>query len=423
MKFSNMNEIFLMLERAIKAGLIHTVLRDETEIVNATEGEMIIDYTYDPKAPVLKVIRNGSPEFLYTESDRLFRDFRDRVFQVGTNNTGDGYSPSIYFKLNNGTNENSGFDKDTVTAFYNEFKNNPNIKPYLKKVKNSEGEHTLYPYTDSDHIYLDLSEIFETNEQDVRTITEVFNEIWTAVSNMKNALEDSINNVKNTMTQITKDFNDVDIIQDALLGTLNDTNNANLEAIKNLQIEFDKLLGDVEGAIRPVGLSLTHPSGDVVVPVLFTISGGRDIANGIKELFLASIYIADNNNQQYAKIGSDIMSEGGNFGSSELNLEWVTKRMGGTTTIYDCKQVNNNQFVVLLRTGNYRVFNKYVDTLIIEPKPNGFAGYTVQSAGYVYNKFINGPGYEGSMFRKFTSTMLVTEKLILGNSMAIKITK
>lgn len=423
MKFSNMNEIFLMLERAVKAGLIHVTLRDETEIGSATEGEMIIDYTFDPKAPVLKVMRNGKPEFLYTESDRLFREFRSKVFQIGTGESGDGYSPSIYFKLNNGTNENSGFDKDTVTAFYNEFKNNPNIKPYLKRVKNSTGEHALYPYTDSDHIYLDISEIFNTDTQDVRTVTEVFQEIWNAILSVKNALQDSIENIKKTMENITKDFNDVDTIQDALLNTLNDTNNANLDAIKNLQNEFDNLLSNVEGAIRPVGLTLSHPSGDVVIPVLFTLSGGRDIANGIKELFLASIYIVDNNNQQYAKIGSDILSEGGSFNSSNHNLEWITRRIGGTTSIFDCKQVSNNQFVVLMRTGSYRVFNKYVDNLRIEPKPEGYAGYTVQSAGYVYNKFINGSGYEGTMFRKFTSVMLVTEKLILGNSMALKITK
>lgn len=422
MQLKNMNEIFVTLERMIKAGLIHCVLRDEREVGSAIEGEMIIDYTFDPKAPVLKVIRKGVPEFLYTESDRLFREFRDRVFQVGTEPTGDGYSPSIYFKIDNGTNNNSGFDKDTVTSFYNEFKNDPNIKPYIKHVKNNEGEYVLYPFTDSDHIYLDISEIFNTDNQDVRSITDVFGEIWRSVVDIKNALETSINTVSETMSKITKDFNDVDVIQNDLLNTLDDTNKANLEAIKNLKNEFDALLADVEGAIRPIDFKLTHMNGDVVVPVLFTLSGGRDIANGIKELFLASLYIVDRNCNQYTKIGSDILNEGGDFTSSDLSLEWTTRRKDNITVVYDCKQVSNNQFVVLMRTGEYRIYNKYIDSTSIVPKPDGYAGYTVQSATHVYNKMINGPGWTGPMFRKFSSALIVTDKLILGN-MSLKIGK
>lgn len=423
MKFSNLNDIFLGLERMIKAGLIHVVLRNETEVGDAQEGEMIIDYNYDPKAPVLKVIRNGEPEFLYTESDRLFREFRERVFQVGTNSTGDGYIPSIYFKLHKGDNENTGFDKDTIAAFYNEFKNNENLKPYIKRVKTPTGEHQLYPFTDSNHIYVDISEVFKTDVQDIRTLSETLTEIWSSVIKVRDSLKSSIDGVKSTMEKITADFNDIDIIQDALLKTLNDTNSANLDAIKDLQSEFDALLADVEGAIRPITFTLTHANGDVVVPVLFTLSGGRDVANGIKELFMSNLYIVDTGNSQFNKIGSDLMLEGGSFSSSSESLEWTTRRISGSTTVYDCKQVSNNQFVVLMRTGTYRIFNKYIDSVKIEPKPTGYAGYNVQSITYVYNKFINGVGFEGTMYRKFSNALVITEKLVLGNSRSLKIIK
>ena len=193
MQTGNLNEIFLAFERLVKAGLIHLVVRTENEIGTAVENELIIDYTYDAKAPVLKVIKNGQPEFLYTESDRLFREFRERVFQVGTADGNDGYVPSIYFKLNNGTNENTGFDKDTITAFYNEFKNNPNLKPYLKHVKTPNSEHKLYPFTDTEHVYLDVSEIF-SGVSDVKSISEVMVEFWNKLIEIRDELLSSINN-------------------------------------------------------------------------------------------------------------------------------------------------------------------------------------------------------------------------------------
>lgn len=419
MQANNLNEIFIAFERLIKAGLVHLVVRTNDDVATAVESEIIIDYDYDPKAPVLKVIRNGVPTFLYTESDRLFREFQEKVFQIGTADGNDGYKPSIYFKLHNGTNENTGFDKDTITAFYNEFKNNPNLKPYLKHVKTPTGEHKLYPFTDTNHVYLDMSEIF-SGVSDVKSISEVMSEFWNKLIEIRNELNTAITNLKTTMDNIVSDFNEVDKAQDALLKTLDDTNNANLDAIKNLTDEFNNLLANVEKAIRPMDFTLTHSSGDVVVPVLFTLSGGRQTGN-IKELFLASLYIVDKDGHQMAKVGSDLLCEGGSFSGSNQNLDWVTKRNADRTMLYDFKQISNNQFVVLMRTGIYKIFNKYIEDLTIQAMKDGGHGYEVQPASFVYNKFINGPNSSGAIYRRFTSAIVVTDKLTLGNGFSLKV--
>ncbi|MGL5714047.1 MAG: hypothetical protein ACRCX2_13580 [Paraclostridium sp.] len=417
----NIHEIYQSLERSIKAGLIHVSIRTDADEANAMEGELIIDYSFDENSPVLKVIRNGQPKFLYTESDRLFREFKNNVFQIGTNDVGNGYQPSIYFKVKS---TDGPFDKQAVTEFYNEFKNNPNLKPYLKNVKQNGEVHQLYPYSDTNHVYFDLSDILE-GAQDVVTVSEVIKSIFDEVNRIYKDLTDIINDLKANIEVVRADFREVDRLQDLLLSTLKDANDANLEALSELEGKQNDLLANTEKAIRKLEFTLTHPSGQRVVPVVFTLGGGKPVSDGIVEQFMSSIYIASNDFTAIAKIGDEVRWKGGNFSTTNAH-DWILSKTVASPNsihIYDVKQIANDSFLVYLRTGGYAIFNKYIEDLKITPYPNGYGQYPVHSdINVVLNAFVNGPEYKSREYtHRFSNGLFVSKALVFGNGLEISI--
>ena len=106
--FLNDREILQSLERLVKGGSVGVVLKTETDKDDALDNELVIDYSYTlngykSNGPVLKIKENGVWKVLRTESDILFREFKDKVIEVDTDPTKPmPYKPSIYYRLRNG---------------------------------------------------------------------------------------------------------------------------------------------------------------------------------------------------------------------------------------------------------------------------------------------------------------------------------
>ena len=420
-------EIFQGLERLTKSGNIHVVIRTDSQLDGVKEGEMIIDYSYDSKAPVLKVIRDGEPLFLYTESDRLFREFVANVFQIGTADEGNGYGTSIYFKLQEGPDGSTGYNKETVTAFYNEFKDNDTIKPYLKHVKRGEEVDKLYPFMDTNHVYFDISELF-TGDQDVRTVSEVMLALMDEVTKITTTFTTLTNAMSTDITKLQEDLATIDDEQDSLLDLLKATNDANVKTMEDLTTYVNNLVDNAEKAIRPLDFFLTN-TDDIIIPVRFKVTGGKNTGgknadgSSILEQFMSSIYIASNSFGVIAKIGDEVMWDGGEFSTTKAHDWTLCKTIASETSIYSVEQINNSEFIVYMRTGRYVIFNKYIDSLIITPELNNESGRPCVALNTVLNDYVNGPLYKNITYtHRFTNGLLITKALAFssGVKMAVK---
>lgn len=412
------NDLLLMLERVIKSGIISTVLRTENEQGEAVDNEVIIDYTIDPKAPVLKVKRNGAWKILRTESDVLFREFKAKVLQMGTGNDGDGYNPSIFFKLHEDSKGDTKFSPEVISKFYAQYKTDKDLRPYLHHVNLNGTVKKLYPFMDSGHVYLDISEIISTETEDIKSIGEVLAELWSRFdalcTNIKNIINDMTAKLENMKNDMEANDND----RNVLLADIKRSTTKNENDLANLKIDVTHIVDSMDVKMMSKDFKLTHPSGTRVVPVVFTYTNGNNnMGNGVKDLMNGSIYISSSSLEQIAKVGNELLIHGGVFGGGE-QLEWTLNQTKATPTtkIYDVVQLSSSSFLVYLRTGDYKIQSKYLDMLNITPYPNGYGGYPIKYNNNVINPNVNRSNLKTKAFySKYISGMIVTKGIYIND--------
>lgn len=413
------NDLLLMLERVIKSGIISTVLRTENEQGEAVENELIIDYTVDPKAPVLKVKRDDEWKIIRTESDVLFREFKSKVLQMGTGDSGDGYSPSVFFKLHNDTRDDTKFSPEVISKFYRDYKTDTALRPFLHHVNLNGSVKKLYPFMDSGHVYLDISEVISSDTEDIKSIGVVLSELWTRFDTLCSNIELTVNSMNEKLASIKTDLKAEDDSRDKLISDISKSTTKNTNDIANLKSQVLDIVESMDVKILSKDLKITHPDGVRVVPVVFNYTNGNNsMANGVKDLMNGSIYISSSSLEQIVKIGNELLVHGGAFSNSTEQLEWTLSqtRATPTTKIYDVVQLSSSSFLVYLRTGDYIVQSKYLDMLTITPYPNGYGGFPIRYNNNVINSNVNRSNLKSKAFySKYISGMIVTKGIYVND--------
>lgn len=370
MKINDTKEVFVELEKFLKTGRFSFAVLTWDNRNKAVVNELIVKYDKDKKPMLYMKNPDGELKPIITESDSTLKDFLENYIEISVDRTKN-YEPSLWFMLRQDENGNTGWNKSTVSQFYNFIDQNMNkLKPYMLQVFNKGNRDILVPFIGTQMVYYDVGRLVKG--EGIENFDNVINILYNLITDIKDNLIDIMNAVQ------TK-FDDMN----AKLVQENERQNIEIENLGNQMKETEKLvagvldeLGDIrsttERRLRSVDITVGG-NANTIYPVKLKYTGGGSPISGGTELFMGAMFLQMESPTRniVMQIGNDHMTTSPAYytGNQDTYFVYTHKVLDGANAkhyIYDCIFSGSGEYVVLLRGGTkYKLWTKYPDFLQI----------------------------------------------------------
>ena len=395
MSTENIQDIYNLLKRDLKAGNIIVTTRTNMDEKEVLEDELMLSYESRSDIPILKVRRNGEIVPIFTDSDVILNELLQNILKIGTNSEDSGYSPSIYYTvaksatgLGEGKLDNTFVTTDEhIHELFDEVAKLGNkLIPYINHSTIKGENYRLLPYMDGSHVYINLIDIvkeirkeFTADEngklvdRSIVTMTDMFKYAYQKIEATKMFLATAIADLDGKLNQYIADTSDIhkDLSNKATaVGLLAD---ANMKAVNDMRDEVNVILSSVEKTFRPIRFrTAVQPEGMDVATVLISAAvAGVVMPNG--EFFITEALTGI----QTVQIGHGVASTNNTGAIKPTSWKFFQTHPCPDTFIYGVNLNNrfdndNISFEVYLKGDTeYILYSRYVDSVEISTVLSG----------------------------------------------------
>ena len=421
MKITDNKELLMEIEKYLKAGRFSFSVLTWDDKDKAVTNELIVKFDKDGK-PTLNIKNpDGTISSIVTESAQEMKDFLENFIEVSVDRTKN-YEPSIWFMLKQDEHGDTGWNKSTISQFYNYVEQNyKNLKPYALQVFANGQKELLMPYVDTKMVFYDLGKIM--SGKGVESFDVITKLLFGIISDIKSNIIDVVNGMESNFNDIRSKLEIDNDRQDKEIDTLRKSIMRNKETINNM---MESIGGIKDTTDRRLDFKKFTVGGDphMVYPVRFKLTkGGNEILGG-HELFMSVIFL------QMESPSRTIVMQIGNMhsttspqyynGVEDQYFVYSHKVLNGANAkhyVYDCKMIGSGDYIVLLRGGTeYTVWTKYVDYLDITNNLQAIEGISPIRDTDTANAYLTDDNILGrDVVRTFSNSVHVVNSVVIGN--------
>lgn len=433
MKIENMKELYMEMEKFLKAGRFSFAVLMWDQRGKAVINELIVKYDENDRKPILYIKNpNGDIVPIVTESDRLLKEFLENFLEVSVNRTKN-YEPSLWFMLRQDGNGNTGWNQSTVNQFYEFIGTNYNkLKPYVLQTFKDGTRDILIPYVGTQFVFYDMGKLI--SGAGVENFDNIVNMLYNLIQDIRINLVDIMNGIESKFNDMNTKLiqeNERQNLEIAELEKHMDSTEAQLDDIMN---SLGNISDTTERRLLPVEINVAG-NANTIYPVSISLSGGGISIIGGTEQFMGAMFLTMENSKRniLLQLGNNHMTDSSYYYTGTVDQYYVYshKILDGSDAkhyIYDVRNIASGSYAILLRGATkYTLWTRYPDNTRIVNNLGTIATPTGNMVAIAEsNKSINPQLTDDSILgadtvRTFCNSVHVVNSIMIGNQLKMSI--